>query len=91
VRTVSQAGWRSTKDSPLLTLAESNFDVLVTIDSRMEREARLADYQLGFVIVWVPGNQLRHYEPLFEQMCKAAESVKPGEIIHINATKNRRV
>ena len=91
VRTVSQAGWRQTKDGPLLTLAESNFDVFITIDSKLERENQLEAYHLGFVIVWVPGNQLRHFEPLFELLQQAAESVKPGEVIHLSAPKNRRV
>ena len=83
VRTVTQAGWRSSKDGALLKLAAQNFDVFITIDGKLEREHDLRVLTLGIVIVHVPNNKLESYEPLFEQLQAAAERVRPGEVVHV--------
>jgi hypothetical protein len=83
VRTVTQAGWRSSKDGPLLRFAEQNFDVFVTIDGKLEREHDLRVLTLGIVIAHVPNNKLESYEPLFEQLRAAVESVRPSEVVRV--------
>jgi predicted nuclease of predicted toxin-antitoxin system len=42
-RTVQEMGWSGKKSSVLLSLAEPEFDVLVTIDQGMEYEQHLAN------------------------------------------------
>lgn len=83
VKTVTQAGWRSSKDGPLLRFAEQNFDVFVTIDRKLEREHELGALALGIIVVDVPNNKLESYEPLFEQLRAAAEKIRDGEVVHI--------
>jgi len=68
VKTVTEAGWRGSKDGPLLSAAEQTFDVFVTIDRRLERQYNLAKYRLGFVIVRVPSNMLSSFEPIFDEL-----------------------
>jgi hypothetical protein len=83
VRTVTQAGWRSSKDDPLLAYAQKNFEVFVTIDGKLERQHNLRALSLGTIIVHVPNNKLESYEPLFGQLHAAAENVKPGQVLHV--------
>lgn len=85
VSTVSKAGWRSTKDPTLLRLAERSFDVFVTIDQRLERQLKTEALRIGIVVVHVRNNKLSAYEPLFEQILQAAESVKRGGVAHVGA------
>ena len=83
VKTVSESGWRSSKDEPLLAFAEQKFDVFVTIDRNLEREHNLKKSKLGFVVARVPSNQIGSYHPILLELLKAAENVKSGEVIHV--------
>jgi hypothetical protein len=90
VRTVPEAGFRSTKDSPLLKLSESKFDVLITVDRTLEREFRRLDPRIGLVVVVdLVSNSLGSFLPIFDRLLQAAETVKPGEVIHVSARHNR--
>jgi hypothetical protein len=89
VSTVSEAGWRGSKDDSLLGLAERAFDVFLTIDRRIEQQVDLRAFALGFVIVRVVSNTLAAYLPSFQQLLRAVESVRKGEVIHLDARPSR--
>jgi hypothetical protein len=82
VRTVTDPGWRSSKDAALLVFAEKTFDVFLSVDRRLSIENDLSQYRLGFVIATVPNSRLESFEPIFERLRQAAENVKPGEVIY---------
>jgi predicted nuclease of predicted toxin-antitoxin system len=83
VQSVTQSGWRTSKDGPLLSFAASRFDVFVTVDRKLEQQNDLGKFKVGFVIARVPNNRLDGFEPIFELLKEAAEKVRPGEVIHI--------
>ena len=58
VKTVSEIGWHSAKDGPLLAYAQERFDVFVTIDRKLERQHNLKELKLGFVLARVPNNKI---------------------------------
>ena len=58
IPTVTEAGWRGSKDDSLLSLAERGFDAFVTIDRKFEHQFDLSAFALGFVIVRVISNTL---------------------------------
>jgi hypothetical protein len=82
-----EAGWIGRKDSEFLSDAERAFDVFVTIDRKIERENDLARFRLGFLVVRVKSNVITSWMPIFDQLLKAAETVKPGETIHLSALR----
>ena len=81
VKTVTECGWRSGKDFALLAYAENTFDVFVTVDRRLAQDHDLSRYRLGFVVATVSNNRLEAFEPIFERLNLAAESVRPGGVI----------
>lgn len=81
--TVHEQGWDALEDGPLLTAAQGDFDVLVTIDNGIEHQQNLAKFQIGVVVVHVPKNQLAHYRVLQRELVSAVESVCPGQVIHV--------
>jgi hypothetical protein len=85
VKTVSEAGWRSSKDGPLLAFAEEHFDVFVTIDRRLEKQHRLSEMKMGFVLALVPSNEIASYKPIFRSLFEAAVAVEPGQVIRVVA------
>ena len=50
-RTVQEAGWFGKQNGELLTLAESAFDVLVTIDTNLRHQQNLADRKIAIVVL----------------------------------------
>src|ERR1700682_968153 len=83
VKTVSETGWRGTKDGSLLAYAQSQFDVFVTIDRKLERQHNVKTLKLGFVVARVPSNEIGSYRPIFAELQKAVENVRRGEVIHV--------
>jgi len=82
---VADTGWHSSKDAALLAFAEKTFDVFLSVDRRLPIENDLSQYRLGFVIATVPNSRLESFEPIFERLKQAAESVKAGQVIYVKA------
>ena len=83
VQTVAEIGWSGSGDGPLLAHAQELFDVFVTIDRKLQHQHNLSEFRIGFVIVRVPDNQIVSYLPVFGEILRAAEAVKPGQVIHV--------
>ena len=84
VRTVLEMGWRGTTNGRLLTLAEANeFDVFLTLDQNLCHQQNLAARRLGFIVVRVPDNSMRFYQPLLPELASAAETITAGQVIYI--------
>jgi hypothetical protein len=83
VKTVPQAGWRSSKDGELLRLVAKSFHVFVAIDQSMERQHNLSTFRLGFVIAHVKSNRFVDFQPILSDLAEAIGKVKPREAIHV--------
>ncbi len=85
VATVHEQGWDSLEDGPLLTVAQKEFDVPVTIDGSLQHQQNLATFQIAVVVVHVPKNQLPHYRVVQEELLAAIEKARPGVVIHVRS------
>jgi len=83
VRTVVEMGWGGVSNGKLIALAQQSFDVFVTVDQNLEYQQNLARLTLGLVVVAVADNNIKYYRPIFAELLKAAESVQPGQAIHV--------
>jgi predicted nuclease of predicted toxin-antitoxin system len=82
-RTVQEAGWSGKENGELLALAESEFDVLVTLDTNLRYQQNLAGRRIGIVVLFARSNRLIHLSPYFPACLQALEAIKPGEIVHV--------
>jgi predicted nuclease of predicted toxin-antitoxin system len=85
VRTVVEQGWRSTRNSTLLELAQDSFAVLVTADQGFEHEQNLENFDIGVVILVAPTNRLADYELNVLALDRAIEVVEPGQTVRVAA------
>ncbi len=69
VKTVPEVGWASKKNGELLRLAEQDFDVLLTNDQNMERQQNLKHFDLAFIVLVAPTNDIADLKPLMH-CCK---------------------
>ncbi|HTU47632.1 MAG TPA: DUF5615 family PIN-like protein [Bryobacteraceae bacterium] len=90
VITVAEANWLALSDNELLTLAQGRFDAFVTLDQGFAHQHNLLRLSFGIVILHVPKNSLRFYEPMFQDIVDAVETVKPGEAVHVFSAEVQR-
>ncbi len=84
VKTVHEMGWQGDTNGKLLALAEANqFDVFVTLDQNLCHQQNVAARKLGFMVVSVPDNNIKFYQPLFRELNTAAKTIKAGEVTYI--------
>jgi len=83
VATVHEQGWDTLEDGPLLTVAQKEFDILVTIDGSLEFQQNLSKFQIGIIVAHVPKNQIAHYRVIHKDLLAAVDKVRPGEALHV--------
>jgi hypothetical protein len=82
VVTVAEMDWSGTKNGKLLSIAESQFDVLLTVDRSIEYQQNIQGRLIALVVMDAP-NKLRLLRPLVPALLKALENIQPGTIVHI--------
>ena len=84
-RTVQEAGWSGKENGELLALAETEFDVLVTVDTNLRYQQNLAGRRIAIVVLQSSSNRLEHLRPYFPACVLALEKIKPGEIVQVDS------
>ncbi len=64
VKTVPQMGWAGVKNGQLLTLAEAEFDVFITVDRNLSFQQNLPQFDIAVIILQAPSNRLADLSPL---------------------------
>lgn len=85
VQTVPEAGWASKQNGKLLRLAEVDFDVLLTNDQNIEHQQNLKKFDLAFVVLVAPTNDISDLKPLMPAANEVLKTIKAGEIEYIEA------
>lgn len=80
VRTVPEAGWAGKQNGELLRLAESEFDVLVTNDQNIEHQQNIERFELAFVVLVAPTNDIVDLIPLMPDLNAIVPSLLPGTL-----------
>ena len=80
VQTVPEAGWASKQNGELLRLAEKDFDVLLTNDRNIEHQQNLKQFDLAFIVLVAPTNDINDLKPLIPAVKNVLNYIQPGEI-----------
>jgi predicted nuclease of predicted toxin-antitoxin system len=81
VKTVPQMGWATIKNGELLTLAEKEFDVFVTVDRNLSFQQHLPRYNIAVVVLRAPSNRLQDLRPLVSKLLAVLITAKRGEAL----------
>ncbi|MGA1622038.1 MAG: DUF5615 family PIN-like protein [Synechocystis sp.] len=84
VKTVPQMGWAGVKDGTLLTLAESEFDVFITVDRNLSFQQNLRRFNLAVLVLCAPSNRVTDIKPLVPQILAVLSTVTKGTVITVN-------
>ncbi|HET8774129.1 MAG TPA: DUF5615 family PIN-like protein [Thermoanaerobaculia bacterium] len=80
VKTVRQMGWTETVNGALLTLAQRDFDVLVTTDKNLSFQQNVPRDDIAIVVLRARSARLRHLRELVPGLLAVLPVLKPGEV-----------
>jgi hypothetical protein len=83
VRTVTESGWSGLKNGELLTLAEAEFDVFLTVDQNLMFQQNLQRFNIGVVLMVARNNRFKTLLPLMSEVNAAIDTVEAGELVSI--------
>lgn len=83
VQTVPEAGWAGKQNGELLRLAEQDFDVLLTNDQNMEHQQNLEQFDLAFVVLVAPTNDIDDLKPLMPAVNEILQTISTGRVEYI--------
>lgn len=84
--TVQEAGRSGKQNGELLALAESRFDVLVTLDTNLQYQQNLTERRIAVVVIQSRSNRLKDLSPHFSACMSAIASIRPGEILFVGSS-----
>ena len=83
VQTVPEAGWAGKQNGELLKLAEAGFDVFLTNDQNIEHQQAIDKFDLAFIVLVAPTNDIVDLLPLMPAANDALKTVQPGTLAYI--------
>lgn len=81
--TVQQMNWAGKKNGELLAAADSQFDVLLTIDGGMQYQQNLTGRHIAIVVISARSNQLEDLLPMMAEVASAIKDVRSGQVLRI--------
>ncbi len=78
VRTVPEAGWASLKNGQLLTKAQGDYDVFVTVDRHLEHQQDLARYSIAVVVLVARSNRAAELRLLIPKLLAVLPVARAG-------------
>jgi len=81
ISTVQEMGWAGIKNGELLTLAEAQFEVIITTDKNLRYQQNLAGRALAVLVL--PSNQVPVVERVLPAIESALQTIKAGDYIEI--------
>jgi predicted nuclease of predicted toxin-antitoxin system len=91
VMTVREMGWSGVENGDLLRLAETNFDVFITVDRNLQYQQNLDGYKIAMILLVAQSNRLESLQPLLPSIRKALETIKVGDVVRIDGDVEERI
>ena len=79
VQTVASAGWKGITNGALLTLAEAQFDVFVTVDRNLSFQQHLPKFAIAVVLLSARSNRIADLLPVVSELIRALKSPNAGQ------------
>ena len=82
-RTVAECGWAGNKNGELLSLAEYQFDVLLTLDKNIPYQQDFKLGRIAILIVRAPSNRVQDLLPVIPDCLVALQSIEAGHVVRV--------
>lgn len=83
VATVTERGWNGIKNGELLSRAQLEFSVFITMDRGLPHQQNLIGYEIGILLLNASSNKYIDLLPLIDEINQQVELIGQGEVVHI--------
>ena len=84
VKTVPQMGWATKKNGELLALAETEFDVFITVDRNLSFQQNLPKFNIAVLVLHAPSNRLADLKLLVPKILSLLPTLTKGKAESLN-------
>lgn len=84
-RTVQEMGWSGKKNGVLLSLADGEFDVFVTVDQSIEHQQEFANRKIAVLVLSARSNQIEDLAPIVPAALGALRTIRPGQVLRVGS------
>ena len=81
--TVTEYGWSGIKNGTLPALADSEFDVFLTVDQNLKYQQNLSAFRIAVILLLARNNRLQTLLPLVPEVREALDKIGAGVFIRI--------
>lgn len=85
IKTVPQQSWSGIKNGELLSLAEVEFDVFLTVDRNLSFQQNLPKFNIAVLVMCAPSNRLADLRPLAPKVLSILPTLVKGEVLNVSA------
>jgi hypothetical protein len=78
-------GWASKTNGELLALAETGFDVFLTVDRNLSFQQDIARFNVAVVVLVATGNRYPDLLPVVPDLLAALVGLAPGQLVRVGA------
>ncbi len=82
-KTVPKMGWAGLKNGQLLTRAQAEFDVFITVDRNLSFQQNVSRYDLAIIVLRSPSNRLQDLLPLVPKVRAVLDGARSGTVLFI--------
>jgi len=79
-RTVKQLGWQELKDGSLLARATAEFDVFLTVDTKLPYQQNIAVLDIAVIVLRGRTTRLADLRELLDRLQEALNTARRGEV-----------
>jgi hypothetical protein len=83
VKTVPQMNWAGVKNGRLMSLAEAEFDVFITVDRNLSFQQNIPKFDIAVLVIRSKSNRLADLQTFVPKILEALSNPKKGEAIFI--------
>lgn len=77
-------GWATKKNGELLKLAETEFDVFLTVDRNLAFQQNLTQFNIAVLILQATSNRLADLKPLVPRILSTLPTLNKGKAVTIS-------
>ena len=79
VKTVPQMKWAGIKNGELMRLAETEFDVFITVDRNLSFQQNLPKFNIAVLVLRAKSNRLADLQPFAEKIIENLPNLEKGK------------
>ena len=84
VKSVAEMGWAGMANGALLSVAQNEFDVFLTVDASLPYQQNLQGFQIAVILLRARTTRLADLKPLLPRLAQALLKTRPGEVITVS-------